>query len=659
MKTLKRVLLLSLFLGLLLVIIACASDDENKKNATSDGLVFELNEDGKSYYVKSYEGNANNIIIPDIHNKLPVTAIGEYAFENSEVIERVYISDNVTELRKGAFAYCEKLLSVNLPKKLEGIGSGAFIECAKISIPIVIPDSVTFVGESAFERCCNIPSITIGKGVKELGDDAFDGCYKLVELVNNSSLTNEDIEESSDDVIDFYVFEVRKGKSKIDVIDDFLFYTHEGVNYLVGYVGEDVIISLPNNYKGKEYEIYKYAFHLRDEIISITVPKGVTKIGKYAFDDCHKLKEIVNNSSVEISQSGVSVYSGESKVENINGYIFYTFEKINYLMDYVGKDSNLTLPENYKGKEYCLYERVFENCGNILSVVISDGVTEIEDLAFAGCLALEKITFGNNLKSIGRGAFARTAITEIIIPNSITAIEDSSFYGCARLTNIIIPNKIVSIGSNAFSNCVNLSIVNIPDSVTRIEDGAFKNCTGLASVTVGKGVENIGDNVFANCTILSNINIDLENDNYHVSDNCLIETNSKTLILGLDNGIIPSNGSVIKIADYAFENRNVLSNIVIPESVIEIGSYAFSNCSGLTSVTIGIGVKRIGANAFYKCNNLTAAVFKNPVGWYWNKSVSGMISYTQTISIPAEGVADASTAATYLTDTYTSAWEHN
>ena len=61
---------------------------------------------------------------------------------------------------------------------------------------------------------------------------------------------------------------------------------------------------------------------------------------------------------------------------------------------------------------------------------------------------------------------------------------------------------------------------------------------------------------------------------------------------------------VTKIGNNAFENRDKLGSIKIPDSVTSIGNYAFRGCIKLNSITFGQGVKEINIGAFYKCNSL-------------------------------------------------------
>lgn len=57
---------------------------------------------------------------------------------------------------------------------------------------------------------------------------------------------------------------------------------------------------------------------------------------------------------------------------------------------------------------------------------------------------------------------------------------------------------------------------------------------------------------------------------------------------------------------YAFEGRDNLISIIIPDSVISIGTYAFQNCSNLKSINIPDGVTSIGDYAFNNCEALTS-----------------------------------------------------
>lgn len=230
-------------------------------------------------------------------------------------------------------------------------------------------------------------------------------------------------------------------------------------------------------------------------------------------------------------------------------------------------------------------DSAFDNCTGLTSVTIPDSVTSIGSSAFNGCSGLTSVTIPDSVTSIGSSAFHGCyGLTSLIIPDSVTNISDSAFSNCTSLTSVTIPDSIISIGDSAFSRCDGLTSLTIPDSVTSIGNSAFSDCYGLTSITIGNNVTSIGYGVFRNCYSLTDITVSTDNIVYHSTNNCLIETESKTLILGCKNSVIPSNGSVTNIGYQAFFYCTGLTNITIPNSVTNIGGSAFDFCRNLTEV---------------------------------------------------------------------------
>src|SRR5699024_4859621 len=96
----------------------------------------------------------------------------------------------------------------------------------------------------------------------------------------------------------------------------------------------------------------------------------------------------------------------------------------------------------------------------------------------------------------------------------------------------------------------------------------------------------IGYGAFSGCDSLTSIIVDPQNSVYHSDGNCLIETQSKTLIAGCGTSVIPSDGSVTSIGEGAFSYCESLMSITIPDSVTVIGDKAFLSCRSLESVMI-------------------------------------------------------------------------
>ena len=260
-------------------------------------------------------------------------------------------------------------------------------------------------------------------------------------------------------------------------------------------------------------------------------------------------------------------------------------------------------------------------------------VTSIADKAFAEGYKRTSVFIPSSVKSIGKYAFRYCYfLKSVTMEEGVTSIGDHAFEQCVSLASIDIPDSVTSIGDHAFEQCA-LASIDIPDSVTSIGNHAFKYCSQLESIRIGSGVTSIGDYAFSGCSSLESIVAEEGNAVYHSEGNCLIETDSKTLIVGCKNSVIPSDGSVTRIGDHAFALRSSLTSIVIPEGVTSIGEEAFWYCSSLTSIVIPEGVTSIGDSAFWYCSSLTSIIIPEGVTSIGPSAFGGCSSLT-SITIP-------------------------
>ncbi len=116
-------------------------------------LVYKLNEDGQSYTLVNFgKCTCSDIVIPETYNGLPVTIIGDGAFNRCYRLKSVTIPSSVTEIWHRAFANCYQLESVNIPSSVTGIGHYVFTGCKALK-SVVIPSSVAYVGGNTFQGC--------------------------------------------------------------------------------------------------------------------------------------------------------------------------------------------------------------------------------------------------------------------------------------------------------------------------------------------------------------------------------------------------------------------------------------------------------------------------------------------------------------------------
>ena len=246
---------------------------------------------------------------------------------------------------------------------------------------------------------------------------------------------------------------------------------------------------------------------------------------------------------------------------------------------------------------------------SIRSVVVGSGITSLGDYSFYGCTNLTSVVLRSGLKTIGWCAFS----------------------GCTGLTSITIPGSVTQIAGSAFYGCEQLSSFTVPDSVTEIGESAFFGCTGLKSAKIGSGVKDIGYMAFTGCQLT--LSVSEKNPNYHVSGNCLIETNTKTLLQGFSDSTIPADGSVVKIADMAFYGCKALSSLTLPESVSSIGFSCIDNCPNLTSVTIPANVVEIGSSNFSGCSALKQITYNGTKEIWDSLDVAGEVAEMDGVTV--------------------------
>ena len=231
----------------------------------------------------------------DIELPASITALGTGVFWDCVSLEFVRIPDGVETLKADAFFGCLGLKSVALGKGLKQIGERAFCWCTAL-YEVALPEGLTEIGDRAFGACRALKRVTLSSTVEKIGSRAFQECISLIEICNASKL---ELIPGSDSyggialsVTNLYTPE--EGSSKFTVTEDgFLFYSDNGEDArLVGYVGGESAVILPESFKNKRYTVATNAFFgVSPQVTSVTVTCGVEKIEVGAFGAGGQIKE--------------------------------------------------------------------------------------------------------------------------------------------------------------------------------------------------------------------------------------------------------------------------------------------------------------------------------------------------------------------------------
>ncbi len=563
----------------------------------SEGLNFTSNGDGTCYVSGIGTCEDEEILIPPISPLGDtVVAIGKQAFANCEIFTDVILPYTVKTIDEKAFYNCDELIEIHIPGTVESIGLYAFADCKRfdtvtfseglqtiaggafMGCPIKkleIPNSVTTISthryinngekfDGAFENCAKLKSVTIGNGVLKIERETFLNCVAMTSL------------------------------SIGDKVESIGTYAFSGCAELIDISFGQSLLSLGD-----------YAFYGDIELASIDIPSNIQYIGIYCFNGCKRLEEVTFNEGLLQISGGAFMGCPITELKIPNSVTTISTHR------YINNGEK--------------FDGAFENCTELQSVTIGDGLLAIERETFLNCNIMTSLSIGESVTSIGEYAFSGcTELIDVALGKNVATLDNYAFYGAAELTSIILPASIQSIGIYCFNGCINLSSVTfneglksidggafmgcpiteleIPNSVTTIStykyynsgekfDGAFENCTELQCVTLGKRLLAIDREAFRNCTNLTTIIIGNR-----------VESIGISAFAGCSQLVDVTIGErVITIADYAFHYCSSLPSIVIPESVENIGIYCFNGCTSLSEVTFNEGLLSIAGGAFMGC----------------------------------------------------------
>ena len=389
---------------------------------------FEIEIANGSVTILSYKGTQEHLIIPAQIDGLPVTAIADGAFAESEILETLIIPESIITIGTGILAGCETLHSLQTPlmgEKREGTQYLGYLfgatkhednardiptslTCLRLvgewqSLPayslfdcndlicLALPEKTTVIEKFALYNCASLKQITGLDKVVTFGDRALMDCSALQIVTLSNAL----------EAIGFGAFEGCKSIRSLTL--PFVGGSRTENTYL-GYLF------------GAAQPDFAKGFYPAN-LARVTLTQGCQTLGNYAFFECESLKEV-------------------------------------------------NLPEGLTS----IGVRAFYGCTSLWSVQLPASLTTIRELAFANCDALTAISFGQGLTEIGINAFYNCdSLVEVALPVSLKSLPASCFAGCISLAKINL-GGVTSVGAQAFRHC-NAVIEVIANEKVTFEDG--------------------------------------------------------------------------------------------------------------------------------------------------------------------------------------------
>ena len=581
-----------------------------------------------------------------------VKTIGDYAFSNTG-LETVVIADGSEAILDDEFYGCDKLESITIPDSVTSIGTRAFYGCKKLT-ELTIPKGVKSIGDYAFSStglesvilkeglteiwsdvfygCDKLKSVTIPSTVTEIGERAFFGCKKLEKIVIPAGITDvEDYAFSSaglEDVVfidgiteipDAMFYGCDKIKrvlipASVEEIGETAFYGCKSLEK-VYYAGSErdwvnLEIGSHNDSLNKSAKICNYTdvdFPQEEQPTSVPKPSVVSEADSEKQDTASVERPEIpegdfvdggtsGNLTWEFDSNGALIISGSGEIEADAPWKLHR-----------STIKTIVIEEGVTEIE----ENAFRNYEEVSSVYIPNSVTEIGDRAFYYTTSLENITIPAGVKKMGEFVFYGGALKCVTFAPGSNIVSEETFRSCEYLESVILPNSITTIESRAFYECPALKEITIPASVKNWGEFIFYG-SALETVTFADGLEVIGDQSFRGTTTLKNIYF--PETLKEIKDRAFYEIDD------LEEITLPAN--LTKLGEFVFYGGS-LKKATINEGATVVWDGAFRGCEDLVEVILPSTITEIGERAFYDCRRLESIIIPSSVTKIDNYAFSG------------------------------------
>ena len=119
-------------------------------------------------------------------------------------------------------------------------------------------------------------------------------------------------------------------------------------------------------------------------------------------------------------------------------------------------------------------------------MTLGSGLTEVSSYCFNSCEKLTVVKGGENVKTIGSGAFNYCSELRSVSDLAPVTVGSSAFYYCKKMENFNFSNAKI-LNAEAYRECNTLTDVDLT-TVETIENRCFISCTGLKKVVLGNNI---------------------------------------------------------------------------------------------------------------------------------------------------------------------------